>query len=141
MSASARVGYALVLAENGKAVVLSSHILTELAEVCDSVAVIEAGKLQAKGHVEEMTREARAQAQVACRVLGDPEQALLALAEMQHVANPKRDADTITFSFSGTEEERAALLAEMVKRGFSPVDFASRNINALEPLLTSWMAP
>src|SRR3954471_22680342 len=42
------------LADLGKAVVVSSHILPELADVCDTVAILQQGKLVAKGPVQEM---------------------------------------------------------------------------------------
>lgn len=42
------------LAAQGKAVLISSHILTELSEICDSCAIIEQGKLLATGPVEEI---------------------------------------------------------------------------------------
>jgi ABC-2 type transport system ATP-binding protein len=42
------------LAAQGKAVLISSHILTELSEICDSCAIIEQGKLLATGPVHEI---------------------------------------------------------------------------------------
>jgi ABC-2 type transport system ATP-binding protein len=42
------------LASDGKTVLLSSHILTELSEICDAVAVIEKGKILATGTVAEI---------------------------------------------------------------------------------------
>src|SRR4029450_1215032 len=42
------------LAADGKTVLLSSHILTELSEICDAVAVIEKGKILATGTIEEI---------------------------------------------------------------------------------------
>ncbi len=42
------------LADQGKAVLISSHILTELSEICDSCAIIEQGKLLATGKVSEV---------------------------------------------------------------------------------------
>ncbi|MFL5320595.1 MAG: ABC transporter ATP-binding protein [Myxococcaceae bacterium] len=42
------------LADRGKAVLISSHILTELSEICDSCAIIEQGKLLAVGKVSEV---------------------------------------------------------------------------------------
>ena len=42
------------LADQGKAVLISSHILTELSEICDSCAIIEQGKLLAVGKVSEV---------------------------------------------------------------------------------------
>ncbi len=124
------------LSDTGKAVLLSSHILTELAEVCDSVAVIEAGQLQAKGRVDEMMRETRAQAEVACHVLGDGQAALRAIAEMPHVQNARLDQDTVVFSFGGGDSERASLLAELVRREIRVVDFAARATNLEDVFLS-----
>ncbi|MCU0701305.1 MAG: ABC transporter ATP-binding protein [Myxococcaceae bacterium] len=42
------------LAAQGKAVLISSHILTELSEICDSCAIIEQGRLLATGPVAEI---------------------------------------------------------------------------------------
>lgn len=42
------------LASQGKAVLISSHILTELSEICDTCAIIEQGKLLATGTVQEV---------------------------------------------------------------------------------------
>ena len=42
------------LAADGKTILLSSHILTELAEMCDTVTVIEKGRILASGTVREI---------------------------------------------------------------------------------------
>ena len=42
------------LASQGKAVLISSHILTELSEICDTCAIIEQGHLLATGTVQEV---------------------------------------------------------------------------------------
>ena len=53
----ARIEFRALLKElrrMGKTVLLSSHILTELSEICDSVGIIEKGELVAHGNVEEI---------------------------------------------------------------------------------------
>lgn len=47
------------LAEQGKAVLISSHILTELSEMCDTCAIIEQGRLLATGPVQEILAQSR----------------------------------------------------------------------------------
>jgi ABC-2 type transport system ATP-binding protein len=47
------------LASQGKAVLISSHILTELSEICDTCAIIEQGRLLATGPVAEVLRRAQ----------------------------------------------------------------------------------
>jgi len=59
------------LAALGKAVLVSSHILPELADVCDTVGILNNGKLVACGPVQEIMRTVRQRRVVEIRVLGD----------------------------------------------------------------------
>ena len=58
------------LAADGKSILVSSHILTELAEMCDTVAIIEQGRLLAVGTVDEIHRARQTHRTVQLRVLG-----------------------------------------------------------------------
>ena len=51
---------AAALADQGKAVLISSHILTELAEICDTCAIIEQGRLLATGKVADLLAQSQA---------------------------------------------------------------------------------
>ena len=56
------------LAAEGKTILVSSHILTELAEMCDMVGIIEQGRMLAVGSVAEIQRARPAAATVpGCR--------------------------------------------------------------------------
>jgi ABC-2 type transport system ATP-binding protein len=48
------------LADQGKAILISSHILTELAEICDTCAIIEQGRLLATGKVADLLAQSQA---------------------------------------------------------------------------------
>src|SRR4051812_23844932 len=58
------------LAADGKAILISSHILTELAEMCDTVAIIEQGRLLAVGSVDEIHLAQQPERLVQLTVLG-----------------------------------------------------------------------
>lgn len=82
------------LADQGKAVLISSHILTELSEICDSCAIIEQGKLLAVGKVSEVlagtakTHEGVLQSELTFRFLNaTPE--LLQQAERTLLVQPR----------------------------------------------------
>ncbi|MBI1311843.1 ATP-binding cassette domain-containing protein [bacterium] len=47
----------LRLADLGKTLIVTSHILPELARICSQVAILHRGKLQACGSLEEVTRQ------------------------------------------------------------------------------------
>src|SRR5205814_2906301 len=55
----------------GKTVIVSSHILTELADMCDQVGIVERGRLLASGPVEDLLRQLRTNRLVAVRLLPD----------------------------------------------------------------------
>ncbi len=54
---------ALLARDLNKTVLISSHILTELGEICDAAAIIEAGRILASGTVEEIRAARRARPQ------------------------------------------------------------------------------
>ena len=55
----------------GKTVIISSHILTELADICDHVGIIERGRLLASGSVETLLRQVQQNRILAVRLLAD----------------------------------------------------------------------
>jgi ABC-2 type transport system ATP-binding protein len=112
------------LAEMGKAVLISSHILSELSEMCDGVAVIEAGRIQATGSVESVIKGVRPHAEVLLRVLGDLEAAHRALLERPGVANVRPDRGGLLFDFEGEPDALAELLEALVRSGLRPVEFS-----------------
>ena len=48
---------ALRLAAEGRTLIVTSHILPELARICDQVAIVAGGRLRAMGTLQEVTRE------------------------------------------------------------------------------------
>ena len=58
------------LAADGKTILLSSHILTELAEMCDTVAVIEKGRILATGTVRGILDGVRPRRILSVRLAG-----------------------------------------------------------------------
>ena len=58
------------LRQLGKTIMISSHILTELAEVCTHVGIVERGRLLVSGSIEEILRRMQPQRAIQVRVLG-----------------------------------------------------------------------
>lgn len=114
------------LADTGKAVLISSHILTELAEVCDRVGIIEQGRLLAVGSVEEISSKAQTTAVVEVRFVGDIERAHRWLGERTDLDNLTIDGRKATFGHLGDEAAQAVLLKSMVEAGLEVVEFRCR---------------
>ncbi len=114
------------LAEMGKAILVSSHILSELSEICHGVTVIEAGRIQATGSVASVVKGVRPHAEIFLRVLGDLAQAERTISEQPLVTRVRADRGGLVFDYEGSSEERADLLARLVQSGLKPIEFASQ---------------
>lgn len=117
------------LKQMGKTIFFSSHILSEVADVCTEIAILEAGNLIAHGDMHEMKRQLRAHRLIQVKVLGglDPVQEFLLRHEAVHAITPPAEVDlppdTVQFDFGGSDEALSGLLAQMVQQGIPVVSF------------------
>jgi len=134
------------LADQGKAVLISSHILTELAEICDACAIIEQGRLLATGKVADILAQATgmAAAELLVRLYpGEEGEAVWARAERLLLEQPRvkqvaREGDALRVRLEheggaaagGWMDAAAArLLAALVKEGVPVCAFSHRERN------------
>lgn len=101
----------------GKTIVISSHILSELADCCDSIAILELGKLVACGRIDELVRSLKEHRTVEIELLNDPEGAERFIGLRTGVRQVAREANLIRFEFDGGDPELADLTEQLVGRG------------------------
>jgi ABC-2 type transport system ATP-binding protein len=117
------------LRDMGKTIFFSSHILSEVADICTSIGIIEAGRLIAHGDMETMRRQLRAHRLIEVRVLGDPAPLHALLLQNDRAVSvaggPEADLppDTVRIDFSGGDEELSDLLASFVANGVRVLSF------------------
>src|SRR5688572_19716133 len=75
----------------GKTILVSSHILTELAEMCTHIGIIERGKLLVSGSVSEILKDMRPAREIVVRVLGAAERAVGLLEKLDGVLGVRAD--------------------------------------------------
>ncbi len=115
------------VAAEGKAVLISSHILTELAEMCDRIGIIERGKLLANGTVQEIRHQLQPLRHVRVRVIGDPTLASEVLLRSPGVDNLQLEDDILHFAMQGGDEAQAAVLAQLMQAGVAVCEFFPRD--------------
>jgi ABC-2 type transport system ATP-binding protein len=121
----------------GKTIVISSHILPELEELCTSVAIVDHGQVLAQGRVADIEKRLRYGAVLRVRVLGETdavESARAFFAAESRVASVAILEDgLIELGFRGDDAESAALLARAVQADIRIASFA-RAASDLEEL-------
>jgi ABC-2 type transport system ATP-binding protein len=125
------------MADLGKTIFISSHILSELGEMCDAMLVIERGKLIVEGSLEEIKagvkkRKGEGAHHLALLVRLLPEASVeglrARLLELPRVNNAKAGPkNTLSVDFAGAEEDAAALLKQLVREEFPIVEFAPKD--------------
>jgi len=121
----------------GKTILISSHILPELEELCTSVAIVDHGRVLAQGKVSEIERRLRYGAVIRVAVLGGP--AAVAAARDAFAADPRvasaaaGEDDVVELGFRGGDEDAADLLAKAIATGVRIASFA-RAASDLEEL-------
>ena len=113
------------LADRGKTVLISSHILTELAEMCDSVGIIEQGSLLATGSVDEIRHQQTKSRELVIRILQDAAQAADQIAARLSVETPIVDGELVRFEFDEDMNGQAELIAWLVSQGYAVAEVAS----------------
>ena len=124
------------LAADGATVVVSSHILSELAEMCSSLCVMNQGELLASGTAEEVRRAlGRAERNLSVMTSGDSEKVKAWLEGWIGVSELKVDGSRVGFQFLGGEEEQERLLIELVNAGLKIRSFEEESSSFEEILV------
>ncbi|MBF0244965.1 MAG: ABC transporter ATP-binding protein [Planctomycetes bacterium] len=119
------------LKQMGKTVMVSSHILSELAEISDKIGIIEKGVLLAAGSVNEVMQKYRQDLIYEIEVLDDierAEKALSQLVEKSFISGLEKIGEMFSFKIcSGEEKDAVKLLNLLVKnhlgvKSFRPVE-------------------
>jgi len=113
------------LADRGKTILISSHILTELAEICDTVGIIEQGHLLATGSVEDIQHQQATHRELKIRILDRVDEAGRWLGAIDEVQNLIIDGQLIRFEFHGDVHDQANLVASLCGQGFPVAEVES----------------
>ncbi len=112
-----------ILSDQGKAILISSHILTELSEICDSAVIIEQGRIITAGTLQEIAKSDVEQHTVLIRSLNQQDDLYKALLLIPNVAAVNRVGNEVEARITGSEEVCSDLLENLIRDGHRIVEF------------------
>lgn len=123
------------LHRGGKTIFITSHILSDLEEICTSVGIIEKGRLLRVGRLDDVMREGRTARQFRVRLVRSGFAIKEWLASRPGVTDVENIQATAHFSFAGSDQGLAELLGALVAAG-APVCGLEEVTETLEQLYT-----
>ena len=117
------------LGELKKTVIVSSHILPELADVCTRVGMIEKGNLIVDGYVDEVMRKARQQIMLQIRVKENMEKAAAMLQQHPLVSHVDIVKGTIDTTLKAETLDYSSLPTMLISEGFHLTLFREEEVN------------
>jgi ABC-2 type transport system ATP-binding protein len=109
----------------GKTIMISSHILSELEEICDNVGIIEHGQLVFSGTMDQIRQRLGLHSKVVVRVAGTPDKALELLSTLPEIADVTCQGQDVSVTFSEDHENDGFLARTLV--------MADIDVLAIEP--------
>lgn len=116
----------------GKTVIISSHILPELAEICTSVGIIDRGKMVVTGTVNDIMKKLKSIRTVHIKPVDKMDMLKVFLLECPNVKNIVENTEDIEFDFDGDDIELSTMLSEIVKRDIPVISFKEKEGNLEE---------
>jgi len=121
------------LQDEGKTIFISSHILLELADICDHAAIIELGKLVVAGPIDEILKGVRETRCVAVRLCRPPAQDLVQrLSELPQVTSVSMREATLALELEDSDEAVAQAVAYLIEQGAAVAEVRALESNLEE---------
>jgi ABC-2 type transport system ATP-binding protein len=118
------------VAQMGKTIFLSSHILTEVTRICNHVGVMESGRLVAYGSVKELRTRLDLARTIQIKLIGQPEKVHAVLKSNPYIsdisineAQTEELMTTIRVQFRAGDEKIIELLTVLVRLGIQVLSF------------------
>ena len=117
------------LADEGRTILVSSHVLTELQDLCDEIGIMRHGKMIVSGTIEEITRR-RNQTEKLEIELVEANPGFYAFIEkhpdLSNLGSLEDSSLRFKVNYVGGREKAASILAEMIKEGFRIASFSTQ---------------
>ena len=110
----------------GKTILISSHILSELADCCSSIGIIERGQLLMAGPIQEIYDRIQDHRQIHIKILEGMDRAILLLQNNSNTLDIQPFEERILLQFSGSDDDLSALLESLLLEKVRVLEFSEK---------------
>jgi ABC-2 type transport system ATP-binding protein len=108
----------------GKTIIISSHILPELAELCTKIGIIENGKIAIQGTVEEIMKKVYSKNKIEIKVIKEANKAKKILEEFPEISEVEVVENAIEMEFKGDYEKMNLVIKRLVENNITLYSFS-----------------
>ena len=128
------------LSDNGKTIVISSHILSDITELCTDIGIIDQGSIVLGGRLDRVMKKLTAGNPIIVIVSSRISEAAAFIRAEKKVSAVSVKGHEIMFYFEGSQDEESALLRRLIEAGL-PVRSFSREKGSLESIFMQITGP
>lgn len=110
----------------GKTILISSHILTELADCCTSIGIIERGQLLMHGPIDEVYRRIRGNQVIHANIGNNLDTGLSMIRSDPDVRDVQVDGNRVMIEFADPAYNSAELLKKLVAKDVEVFSYAEK---------------
>lgn len=111
------------LQHENKIIIVSSHILHELSQMCDEIIVLNSGEIEFTGKIDDILKEVDDSNTIEIKTVSNHKKCLEVLKSYKGVTEVSDLVDKICLEFNGTDEKLADLLMFLVNQSIQVVSF------------------
>lgn len=113
----------------GKTILISSHILTELADFCNTIGIIEQGKLLCSGNVGDIINQIKASKVIELKVKNDIDKAMEIISSLEGVKKVTNSETCIEIELALEIEETSFIVEALISKGVKIIEIKEREID------------
>lgn len=110
----------------GKTILISSHILTELADCCTSIGIIERGQLLLHGPMETVYRQIQRNRHIEVRFRGDVDAGVSLIRSDPNVRSVQVDTRSCVVELAGSDQDVERLMRQLATSEVGMMSFADK---------------
>lgn len=121
------------LSDRGKTILISSHILSDISELCTDIGIIDQGRIVMSGRLREVMKMVTEQNPIVISMAAKITEAIRLLKADPRVKSLAIRGSDLMINYSGSQKKEAELLRKLVEAGL-PVRSFSREKGSLEAI-------